>query len=148
MLPQGEETPEAPSQEQLDRAELELRVADLGDVMELINEYLKGYQGNEDESINPEAFSIAHINDPASSFWRMSIAKPSLEQLEALRADLDPRKAILAESAAALKFLAETDYKAIRHIGQKALEIATSMSEAEYLALEQERQAAREKVVK
>jgi len=96
-------TPEAPSQEQLDRAELELRVADLGDVMELVGEYLKDHVANEDESINPEAFSIANINDPASSFWR---------------------------------------------IGQKALGIATSMSEAEYLALEQERQAAREKVVK
>jgi hypothetical protein len=141
-------TPEAPSQEQLDRAELELRVADLGDVMELVGEYLKDHVANEDESINPEAFSIANINDPASSFWRMSIAKPSLEQLEALRADLDPRKVLMAESAAALKFLAESDYKAIRHIGQKALGIATSMSEAEYLALEQERQAAREKVVK
>lgn len=141
-------TPAAPSEQELERAELELRVADLGDVMELVGEYLKDHVANEDESINPEAFSIAHINDPASSFWRMSIAKPTLAQLEALRADLDPRKVILAESAAALKFLAETDYKAIRHIGQKALGIATSMSEAEYLALEQERQAAREKVVK
>jgi hypothetical protein len=89
-------TPAAPSQEQLDRAELELRVADLGDIMELVGKYLEGHVATDDESINPEAFALAHINDPNSSFWRMSIAKPSLAQLEAIKADLDPVKAAAA----------------------------------------------------
>jgi hypothetical protein len=139
MLPQGEETPAAPSEQELERAQLELRVADLGDVMELVGEYLKDHVANEDESINPEAFSIANINDPASSFWRMSIAKPTLEQLEALRADLDPRKVLMAESAAALKFLAETDYLIIREMDSGV------PCPAEIKAA---RQAAREKVIK
>jgi hypothetical protein len=132
-------TPAAPSQDQLDRAELELRVADLGDVMELVGEYLKDHVANEDESINPEAFAVAHINDPASSFWRMSIAKPSLAQLEALRADLDPKKAAKAESDAALKFLAETDFYIIREMDNGV------PCPAEIKAA---RQAAREKVIK
>lgn len=141
-------TPDAPSQDQLDKAELELRVADLGDIMELVGEYLKDHVAGDDESINPEAFSLAHINDPNSSFWRMSIAKPTLEQLEALRADLDPRKAAQAESDAALKFLAETDYKVLRHIRQKALGQQLTLTEEEYLNLEQQRSDAANKVIK
>jgi hypothetical protein len=115
--------------------------------MELVGEYLKDHVASENESINPEAFSIANINDPASSFWRMSIAKPSLAQLEALRADLDPRKVLMAESAAALKFLAESDYKVLRHIRQKALGQQLTLSEEEYLTLEQQRSDAANKVI-
>jgi hypothetical protein len=44
-------------------------------------------------------------------------------------------------------FLAESDYKIIRHLGQKALNIATSLSEEEYLELEQQRQQARSSIV-
>lgn len=50
-------------------------------------------------------------------------------------------------SKAALKFLNDTDYKVLRHQGQKALNIATTMTEQEYLALEQQRQAARQQVI-
>ena len=139
VMVEEEYTPASPSEDALQRAELELRVADLGDVMELIGEYLKGYSASEDESINPEAFSVAHINDPASSFWRMNIAKPTLEQLEALRADLDPKKVAMAESAAALKYLAETDYLIIREM-DSGVPCPVEIKAA--------RQAAREKVIK
>jgi len=139
VMVEEEYTPAAPSQDQLDRAELELRVADLGDVMELVGEYLKDHVANEDESINPEAFSIAHINDASSSFWRMSIAKPSLAQLEAIKAELGPKKAAKAESDAALKFLAETDFYIIREMDNGV------PCPAEIKAA---RQAAREKVIK
>jgi len=132
-------TPAAPSQDQLDRAELELRVADLGDVMELVGEYLKDHVANEDESINPEAFAVAHINDPSSSFWRMSIAKPSLAQLEAIKAELGPKKAAKAESDAALKFLAESDFYIIRSL-DNGVPCPPEIKAA--------RQAAREKVIK
>lgn len=46
-------------------------------------------------------------------------------------------------ASAALAFLKETDWKVLRHVGQKALGVATSMTEEEYLALEQERQTKR-----
>ena len=40
------------------------------------------------------------------------------------------------------EFLNSTDWKILRHIRQKALNIATSLSDADYLQLEQQREAA------
>jgi hypothetical protein len=40
------------------------------------------------------------------------------------------------------EFLNSTDWKILRHIRQKALNIATSLSDAEYLQLEQQREDA------
>jgi hypothetical protein len=40
------------------------------------------------------------------------------------------------------EFLNSTDWKVLRHIRQKALNIATSLSDAEYIQLEQQREAA------
>lgn len=47
---------------------------------------------------------------------------------------------------AARKFLNETDWLVLRHVGQLALDIPTSLTPEEYLELEEERQEAREKV--
>ena len=51
------------------------------------------------------------------------------------------------ESEEALKFLRDTDYKVIRHNGQLALGISTTLTHSQYLALEQQRQEARSKVL-
>ena len=48
-------------------------------------------------------------------------------------------KEIEISNAESREFLNSTDWKVLRHIRQKALGIATSMTEAEYLALEQQR---------
>jgi hypothetical protein len=40
------------------------------------------------------------------------------------------------------EFLNSTDWKILRHLRQKALNIATSLSDAEYIQLEQQREAA------
>ena len=40
------------------------------------------------------------------------------------------------------EFLNSTDWKVLRHIRQKALNITTSLSDAEYIELEQQREAA------
>lgn len=45
------------------------------------------------------------------------------------------------------EFLNTTDWKVLRHIRQKALGIQTSLTEQEYLALEQQRQAAAVRIV-
>jgi hypothetical protein len=45
------------------------------------------------------------------------------------------------------EFLSETDYIVLRHIGQKALGIETTLSDQEYFALEAQRQQAREEIV-
>jgi hypothetical protein len=46
----------------------------------------------------------------------------------------------------ARQFLTDTDWKIIRHIRQKALEIETSLTEEEYIALETERQQKAESI--
>lgn len=48
----------------------------------------------------------------------------------------------------AQKFLNDTDYKILRHIGQQALGLATSLTAQEYFELEQQRQTAREAIIK
>lgn len=50
------------------------------------------------------------------------------------------------EKQDAIKILAQSDYKILRHIGQKALNVQTSLSEEQYIALENIRQAARNKL--
>lgn len=45
------------------------------------------------------------------------------------------------------EFLNSTDWKVLRHFRQKSLGIATSLTEAEYLALEQQREDAAARIV-
>jgi hypothetical protein len=45
------------------------------------------------------------------------------------------------------EFLNSTDWKILRHMRQKALNISTSLTEAEFLELEQQRQAAAARIV-
>ena len=45
------------------------------------------------------------------------------------------------------EFLNSTDWKILRHIRQKALNIATSLSDAEYTQLEQQRETAAARIV-
>ena len=53
-----------------------------------------------------------------------------------------------AQNKAALQFLADTDFKILRHVGQQALGLATSLTAQEYFELEQQRQQAREAIIK
>jgi hypothetical protein len=45
-----------------------------------------------------------------------------------------------AINQAALKYLSETDWMVLRHLRQKALNLPTTLSDADFLLLEQERQ--------
>ena len=51
------------------------------------------------------------------------------------------------KNAVEREFLNSTDWKILRHIRQKALNIATSLSDAEYIELEQQREAAAARIV-
>lgn len=53
----------------------------------------------------------------------------------------------LEANVTAREFLSSTDWKVLRHIREKALGITTSLTESEYLALEQERQNASDSIV-
>ena len=50
-------------------------------------------------------------------------------------------------NAAEREFLNSTDWKVLRHIRQKALGITTTLTDAEYLALEQQRNQAAQRIV-
>jgi len=51
------------------------------------------------------------------------------------------------KNAVEREFLNSTDWKILRHIRQKALNIATSLSDAEYTQLEQQRETAAARIV-
>ena len=50
-------------------------------------------------------------------------------------------------NGSAREFLSSTDWKVLRHIREKALGLTTTLTEAEYIALEQERQDASDSIV-
>lgn len=68
----------------------------------------------------------------------MSIKKYSQDQLNQ-QASVEETEKINAENR---DFLSKTDWKVLRHLREKALGIATSLSEDEYLELEHRREAA------
>lgn len=51
-------------------------------------------------------------------------------------------------NAEALKFLADTDFQVLRHIGQQSLGLATSLTAEAYQQLERDRQMAREAIIR
>jgi len=60
----------------------------------------------------------------------------------AVAAGITAQRATDAANGQQREFLNSTDWKVLRHIRQKALNIPTSLSDAEYLQLEQQRQEA------
>lgn len=60
--------------------------------------------------------------------------------------DISSEVLLKKESEDAKLFLNESDYKVLRHIRQKALNLPLTMTEAEYLQLEQQRHEASIKV--
>lgn len=95
--------------------------------------------------------SIGNYDDKSTWEARYS-SDPTPDQLkqvqsiiEAYRVPTPEEKAINAQS---LAFLNSTDWKIIRHNDQETLGINKSLTQDEYIALLQERQAARDAVIK
>lgn len=65
----------------------------------------------------------------------------------AVASDITTQKAKDLANGQEREFLNATDWKVLRHIRQKALNISTSLSDAEYLQLEQQREAAAARIV-
>jgi hypothetical protein len=61
-------------------------------------------------------------------------------------ADLE-KKEIEKQNIPILEFLSSSDWKVLRHLRQKTLGIATSLSEEEYLELENQRQDAANRII-
>lgn len=67
--------------------------------------------------------------------------------VKAADASIVAQKAAQQQNAEDLEFLRSTDWKILRHIRQQALSVPTSLSAEEYLALEQQRNAAASRIV-
>jgi hypothetical protein len=67
--------------------------------------------------------------------------------VSAVAAGVAAQQAVDVANGQEREFLNSTDWKVLRHIRQKALNIATSLSDAEYIQLEQQREAAAARIV-
>lgn len=71
----------------------------------------------------------------------------SSRTVTAVAAEVTAQKAVAVANGQEREFLNITDWKILRHLRQKALNIATSLTDAEYIQLEQQREAAAARVV-
>ncbi len=110
----------------------------------LIEEYLKLNEANRDY----EHDNFSHNGESITMWSFANIPQPSMEELEALQESVQAKMDQEAINKEALEFLAASDFKVLRHIRQKALEQELSLSEEDYLALEQQRADAAARIVK
>lgn len=114
------------------------------DIIFLIEEYLK--QRESERDYENDSMNIADNNIVRWDF--KNIPCPTMEELEALQPQVEAAMNQAEVNAQALKFLAESDFKVLRHIRQKALGQELSLSDEDYLALEQERADAAARIVR
>jgi hypothetical protein len=92
----------------------------------------------------PSSVSVVEITDAqaaqiAAQTHYFDVASKSVT---AVAAGVAAQRATDVANGQEREFLNSTDWKVLRHIRQKALNIATSLSDAEYIQLEQQREAA------
>lgn len=68
------------------------------------------------------------------------------KKVEALTAEQIDAKATFNQNSIHREFLNSTDWKVLRHVRQKALGVPTTLTEEEYLELEQQRQTAADSI--
>lgn len=113
------------------------------DIVLLIDKFLSDKQ-----HLVTDNCSFNVVGDSIHRWDFANIPCPSMEELLALQPEVESKLEQEKQNAEALKFLADTDYKVLRHIRQQALGISTTLTAQEYLELEQERQMAAEAVIK
>lgn len=97
----------------------------------------------------PSTVTVAEITDSqaaqiAAQTHYFDVASKSVT---AVAAGITAQRAADVANGQEREFLNSTDWKILRHIRQKALNIATSLSDTEYIQLEQQREAAAARVV-
>jgi len=122
---------------------LKLELVKANDPAMLINEYLKGKDIAEDDSLNIELF----LNGDSSGWRFANIAAPSVSELYDLIVPVNNAISQQVINEQARKLLAESDYKVLRHIRQKALSEPLTLTEEQYLQLELERSQAAASIV-
>lgn len=90
----------------------------------------------------PESVSITEItdNDYALLENKTHYFNVATNRIEPLTAEQITQQQTFNENSQKKEFLNSTDWKILRHIREKALGVETSMTEEEYLELENQRQ--------
>lgn len=125
--------PAKPSPEQLQAAWEEVQLKEC-DIALLVNEYVK------DAQRDPENDCLNIVDGLLHSFTFTHIAKPTNAQLLALKSVVEAKVSQEEINAAAIKYLAETDYLVIRSVDDPSKPVSDEVK-----AL---RQAARDSIVK
>jgi len=97
------------------------------------------YQPNVPSSVAVVEITDAQAAQIAAQTHYFDVASKSVT---AIAAGVAAQRATDVANGQEREFLNSTDWKILRHIRQKALNIATSLSDAEYIQLEQQREAA------
>jgi hypothetical protein len=102
------------------------------------------YQPNVPSSVAVVEISDAQAAQLAAQTHQFDI---SSQTVTAVDSAVTAQKAKDLANAQEREFLNSTDWKVLRHLRQQALNIPTSLSDAEYLQLEQQRQAAAARII-
>jgi len=102
------------------------------------------YQPNVPSSVEVVEITDAQAAQIAAQTHYFDVTSKSVA---AIAAGLAAQRATDVANGQEREFLNSTDWKILRHIRQKALNITTSLSDAEYIQLEQQREAAAARIV-
>jgi hypothetical protein len=102
------------------------------------------YEPNVPSSVEVVEITDAQAAQIAAQTHYFDIASKSVT---AVAAGITAQRAADIANGQEREFLNSTDWKVLRHIRQKALNIATSLSDAEYIQLEQQRETAAARIV-
>jgi len=102
------------------------------------------YQPNVPSSVTVVEISDAQANQITAQTHYFDIIDSTVKAVDSA---ITMQKAKDLSNAQEREFLNSTDWKVLRHLRQKALNITTSLSDAEYLQLEQQRQAAAARII-
>ena len=97
------------------------------------------YQPNVPSSVSVVEITDEQANQIAAQTHYFDVSSRSVT---AVAAGITAQKVKDIANGQEREFLNSTDWKVLRHIRQKALNISTSLSDAEYIQLEQQREAA------
>ena len=97
----------------------------------------------------PNTVRLQEITDPQANQLRAQTHYFDVADnaVKSVAGDIAAQQTTDLANAQEREFLNNTDWKILRHIRQKALNIATSLSDTEYIQLEQQREAAAARVV-
>jgi len=97
----------------------------------------------------PNSVTVVEITDSQAKqiYDQTHLFDVASRSVTAVAAGVTAQRAADVVNGQEREFLNSTDWKILRHVRQKALNIPTSLSDAAYLQLEQQREAAAARIV-